>query len=313
MKRGIFAAFVLAVMACPVMKVQAEDRNNTTVVQASAETVMTMRVRGEIMIGSDGLVKSHRIETQVDPKIAEFVDKTIAGWKFQPFVKDGVPIVLRGKFQMTLGARAKDADNYVISVDNARFNEISTSSMQDVMQRAADLGKDGKLKCENTGCLVSQPRSPVYPTALVQAGVSGSVMTHLYVNPNGTVADAVVAQSTLYNVRGDGKTLDDARKQLEEVALKFVRGVKFSPGSGAKLGDDDHFAIAFPIEFHIQGAMLNNEGVWRLEQRSRRNVASWLVRNPDRWIGVSDVAGSVVMPMIDSKIKLVSDKGSAAP
>ncbi len=307
-KRSMVAGLALALLACPVaMTLAKEPPALVTSDHGLTESVMTMRVRGDLEFGPDGTVKQHHVVTKLtDPNIVAYVDRMVASLKFQPYLQDGQPVTARTYFQMTLGARAHGSDSYDLAVDNTRFSDKPFKTWK-------ERDRDRESKCV-VDCIVSQPALPGYPVGLMRAGISGAVVVHLYLNPDGTVADAQVAQSALFSVRGADKLLDDARKLLEKESLRFARGVRAAPGSGSPLVGDNHHVAALPFLFHASRDVDNdNEGTWRLEQRGQRNVASWFAMDPDRWIGVSDLdAGSGLMAMNASRYKLAKD-GNKAP
>lgn len=300
-KRSMMAGLVLALLTGSAAMTQAKEPQLVTNDRGLTETVMTMRVRGDLTFGIDGLVKEHHVATKLDPEMAAYVDKTIAGWKFKPYLQDGVPVNAKTYFQMTMAARPSGGDGYALSVDNARFSDEPGFG-------ASEYKAEKRGKCV-VNCIASAPLPPNYPPGLWKAGVSAEVMVHLYLNPDGTVADAVVAQSALYNIRGNDKVLDDARKLLEDESLAYAKRIRAAPGSGSPLVGDSHQVAALPFVFNPSGrAKLGNEGKWRLEQRGKRNVASWLVKDPDRWVGVSDSDGGGFTAMKGSPYKLVSEE-----
>lgn len=306
MKRYLAAALALLTMFCPVAMTQAKEQGEAGNSQGLTETVSTMRVIGELTFGPDGKVTKFNWREVNDPAVDAYIKKTIMGWKFQPYLRDGIPVSATIYFQMTLAAHAKGDDRFEISVDNTFF--YGPPSLNDLQRRAVTLGSDGKPKCVEN-CLISMPRKkPDYPPGLAKAGVSGAVMVHLYLNPDGTVADAMVAQSALYNVRGDDRVLDEALKTLEQESLDYARKLRAAPGSGSPLAGDSHLVAAIPFIFRMEGQKTDNLGVWRLEQRGKRSVAPWLVHDPKRWIGVSDTAGNGFMAMKDSPYKLVPEE-----
>lgn len=300
-KRSMVAGLALALLACPVaMTLAKEPPALVTSDHGLTESVMTMRVRGDLTFGTDGVVKEYHVATRLDPAVAAFVDKAIEGLKFKPYLQDGVPVNAKTYFQMTLAAREQGPDKYTISMDHASFTDDETFGRH----RAAL----NKSKCV-IDCIVSQPPAPAY-----MGQVNGGVIVHLYLNPDGTVADAVIGQSALYSVRGRDKVLDDARKVFEKIALRHARGIRFAPGSGSPLVGDNHLVGALPFVFQMDERHdSDNLGKWRLEQRGKRVVASWLAHDPDRWIGVSDTSGGGFVAMKDSPYKLVSDTRNAAP
>ncbi len=311
-KRSMAAAFALVLLAGSAAMAQPKEKEElVSDSRGLTETVMTMRVPGWLVFGPDGKVKKFGWKPVEGQKgsaemsaIDTYIKNTIHNWRFRPYLQDGVAVDARTYFQMTLAARTKDPEKYEISVDNVSFTDGVTGVISKDEQKKS--GKDATECVVN--CMLSQPRWPLqYPRELERAGVSGAVIVHLYLNPDGTVADARVAQSALYNVRGDDGDLDKSRKFLEEEALRYARQVRMAPGSGSHLVGDNHLVGALPFIFQMKGDKLDNLGAWRIEQRSKRSVAPWLVHGPDRWIGVSDISGNGFVSMEESRYKLVSD------
>lgn len=292
-KRSVAAAMLAASAGFPLMTqaggpaVVPEDHGLT-------ETVMTMRVRGDLTFGTDGVVREHHVATRLDPRLAAYVDQTIDRWKFQPVQAGGRPANGKTYFQMTLNARPQEGGSYEISVETRDFSDDPSLGI-------AEFNDKNSGKCTKD-CLVSRPPPPAYPPGM--RPVSARVMVHLYLNPDGSVADAVVAQSALYGMQNDDRTL---RRQLERITLGYARHVRFGAGSGSELRGDTHRVVAGALLFQVAGAYTGNLGVWRLEQRSRPNIASWLVNDPDRWIGTSAAEGSGFFAMEGSKYKLVPE------
>src|SRR5580765_6358854 len=93
MERSMLAAAVaLAALACPALVTQAKEQQLVTNDRGLTESVMTMRVTGDLVFGTDGVVKEHHVATKLDPKTAEYVDRTIDKMKFRPYLQDGVPV-----------------------------------------------------------------------------------------------------------------------------------------------------------------------------------------------------------------------------
>ena len=69
-KRSMMAAVALALLACPAVMTQAKEPEWVTNSHGLTESVMTMRVRGDLTFGPDGVVKEHHIATKLDPKVA---------------------------------------------------------------------------------------------------------------------------------------------------------------------------------------------------------------------------------------------------
>lgn len=298
-KRSMGAVLALVLLAGMAASVHAREADVLSDSHGPTETVLTMRARGDLTFGPDGAVKEYRIATTLDPKTAEYVGRAIGKLKFHPYLRDGVPVNVKTYFQVTLAARPNGADSYELSIDHLIFDDKAFPSRKELAQES-----EGAKTCV-TNCIRWQPRLPYLPKEMMVSGVSGQVMVHLYLNPDGTIADAAIAQSALYGANGRDGRVAHALRLFETDVLRFARDLKAAPGSGSQLAGDAHLVASLPVIF---GGDFDNEGAWRLEHRTARNIASWLVHDPDRWIGVSDTSGSGLVAMKDSPYKLISEE-----
>lgn len=86
---------LLLALALATPAIAGEDTSNTS----SFESVMTMRIDGDIEIAADGTVKSHTIDTELKPE-------------------------MRSKMRIALVARQAGED-YVVEIENATFGKIA--------------------------------------------------------------------------------------------------------------------------------------------------------------------------------------------
>lgn len=253
-------------------------------VAREAESLYTMRVRGELAFDTSGKVVEHRYSTQVEPAVAAGIDRAIATWRFQPYMKDGAAVAVRTPFEVTLAGRETVPGKFEVKVESARFGNSKKSCAPGPKCKDAEL--------EN------EPRLPGYPKGLMKSGVSGMVLVYLKIDPEGRVLDASVAQSALFNIKGRTEILSKARKNLERECLIYSRKLKWKAGTGDPVGGSDiNRMAALPFVFKMTDAAVDNVGTWRFEARGPKQVAAWLQKNKVNAPGVSDVDGKGLIAM----------------
>lgn len=162
---------------------------------------MTNRVDGSVVIGTDGKVVDHRLQTKVDPQIADAIAKAVARWRFDPArIGDAITRV-EAPMRIVLTAR-QDGANYEVRVDNVR-----------IPGGDAVLPAPGEAAAipASPGSLIAITRSegnpmPKYPEAAARGNrVTAKVLVAIRVSPDGSVHDVLPMQTSLMNVRGPGK------------------------------------------------------------------------------------------------------------
>lgn len=253
---------------------------------APPENVTTMRVDGEIAVGPGGRVEDYAITTELADELRAILDKAVRGWTFPPMTVDGQPALVRNRMRVTLAARQIDG-GYVLSIDNVTFRPESGPGAVD------RVGASGARR--TAGVRISATRMPVpaYPAPLARAGVEGAVLLGIRIAPDGSVEDAVVVQSSLFNVRGRRWVLDEARRQFEGAALAAIRRWTFDvaadPGSDPT---PSARTVMMPVWFAMEGMDTHDAvGQWRTELRSARHRLPWIAYDNDKAqrIGISDV------------------------
>ena len=107
----IFSALLLATTNAPAA---------TKVPIVPGESVLTLRVDGDLTIGPGGKVLAYQTRTTLEPQIEVLVSKTVNGWRFHPVTVDGVPVVAKSPMRITLAATEANG-GYAVRVDNVTF------------------------------------------------------------------------------------------------------------------------------------------------------------------------------------------------
>lgn len=253
---------------------------------AAAESVMTMRVDGDLVVGTEGRVVDYEITTELPDELRGILDKAVRGWTFQPMTVAGQPVQARNRMRVTLAAREVGA-GYALSVDNVTFQPATKPGV-------ARANAAGPVADDTRDVIISASHMepPRYPRGLMRARVEGAVLVYLRVAPDGSVQDAVVVQSSLLNVRGYPKVLEQARKQFENSALAAARRWRFDvdvrPGASVTPAA---LTVTVPVWYAMRDSDAHEaSGKWRVEVRGARHQVPWLAGARDaQRIGISDV------------------------
>ena len=182
------------------------------------ESVLTMRVDGELTIGTEGQVLSYKIRSKLAPTLQAMLDKSIPRWQLTPVRQGGKPVNAKTPMRITLAA-TQIPQGYEVRIDNVVFTPISKEDYEAKIAAARAIREGGEAITVGDAP-PSQPvvfdskrmlSPPRYPVGLMRAGVSGAVLLHLRLNPDGTVADVVASQSSLFDIKGASGILDKAR------------------------------------------------------------------------------------------------------
>ncbi len=266
-------------------------------VTATAPSIMTMRVDGEIAIDAQGNVLDYRIETKLEPAVRAQLDKAIPKWSFFPVQIQGKPTAVKSKMRITMLAR-EVAAGYAVSVDNVLFSDDRASTSAP----SAD-GTAAQESFISSKSLVP----PGYPLGLLRSRVEGAVLVYILVTPDGKVGDVVAAQSSLFNVRGRTKILDEALRILESNTLAAVKKWRFNVPAGHNVSNPNYMSVAVPVSYIMAGSTSDPVGQWRLEVRSELKSATWLPSSRlTQAVGISDLKSGEVMPLI-SRVRLRDD------
>ncbi len=267
---------------------------------ASGENVLTMRVDGELTIGTEGQVLTYKIRSKLDPQLQTLLDKAIPRWRLSPVRQGGKPVNARTPMRITLAA-TQVPQGYEVRLDNVVFKPISKEDYE-----AQEAAVRARLASGESLTVGEEPPSqtvvferrqmqpPGYPFGLMRAGVEGMVLLRLRLNPDGTVADAMASQSSLFNIKGSNQTLDRARGLREKESLRAARHWAWTVTAAhpERLTAED-LTISVPVEFRMGSSRDqtdNRTGGWRQEFRGPTLPVPWLMgKDGQQLVGVSDL------------------------
>ena len=269
----------------------------------AGESVLTMRVDGELTIGTEGQVLSYKIRSKLDPTLQAMLDKSIPRWHLAPVRQGGKPVNAKTPMRITLAA-TQIPQGYEVRLDNVVFTPISKEDVaaQDALMRAIRAGGGAITVGEEppAQAVVYEAKRmmpPGYPVGLMRAGVEGAVLLRLRLNLDGTVAYVVASQSSLFDIKGSSDILDKARGLLEKESIRVARRWSFHlDAAHPELLTANDLTVSVPVEFVMNAPGKRNTdktNAWRQEFRGPNLPVPWLVgKAGQQLVGVSDLTGS---------------------
>ena len=307
--KAIAAALLCVGVAAPALGAvpDANARGTTRAVQG--ESVITMRLDGEISVDPQGRVHDYTIRTDTTPGVQKLLDHAIPSWRFEPVLVNGAPVIARSPMRVVVAATQTGKD-YSIRIDNVLFRPNTDEEI------AADL----ELRAATDGFRIRSQKMqpPSYPPVLLHNGVEAMVLLNLRLNPDGSVGDVIAEQSSLLNVKGPPARLERARAHLEHGAVANARHWRFrieAPDPAALSASD--LTVRVPVSYAIGTKQAADfAGTWRYEYRGPRHTAPWLENSAkDVIVGVSDLSSGEMLSGSPSLRLLNRDQalGASAP
>ncbi len=172
----------------------------------AGDVVMTLSATGEIEIGPDGRVLSHRLDDSLQAPIAAAIARNVETWTFEPVIEDGRPVIAVTRMHLTLEAIEQSRDAVALRVARVWFGDT--------------------WKAES----VTPPR---YPGNAVRARVEAQVVIAIKLDPEGRVVEAHPYQ-TSFAAGADGRVAKRYRSAFEQASLSAVRTWKYAPIPGQR-------------------------------------------------------------------------------
>jgi hypothetical protein len=198
-----------------------------------------MVASGEVQIAPDGRVSDYRLESQLAPAVAELVNRAVRGWRFEPILQDGKPVIAKSALRMRLTAEraAKDSDSFVVRVVGIEFG-------------APDRTSGGK--------------PPRYPDAAVSARLNAKVMLALRLDETGKVVEAVPYQTSLGARARSERDAEKWRRLFERASIAAAKTWHYDLTEtigGKRIGTYALAPIVFSVIPHDQVA--NQQDRWQ--------------------------------------------------
>lgn len=240
----------------------------------SMESVLTLRVDGDIEIDANGNVTSHKLHSELPGDMQALMDKAIARWKFLPPTAEGKPID-RARSRMRIAVVAHEVENngepgLIVKIENVTFPPSAA---------------DPAGKPTPPGPTIERGRMPRFT---VPADVL--ITIHLQYDGSGKVLNIAPSQCTVLAL-GRGTDGTTACEMLERESVSAIRNWKVDnvkPGTVAETGT---VVLKFVTNRMTAKGREAATGEWRRELRSPYRPAPWEKPDAPR-VGTSDVEGS---------------------
>lgn len=195
------------------------------------EIERSMLITGSVDIEPDGSVSSHRLDNreQLPSGVAAFVDKAIAGWRFEPILVEGQPVAAQTKMSVRLVAQPVES-SFRVSIRAVDFGNYDPETMPSYRSR----------------------RAPRYPQDALHAHVGGDVYAVARIARDGSVQEVVAEQVNLKTaVPADQRSYYE--QMLAAETTRTIRRWKFNPPSGGDEADAPFWTVRIPISYMISG------------------------------------------------------------
>lgn len=174
---------------------------------------------GMIDVAPDGSVHDYTLETKLDPEVATLVNRTVRGWRFEPVLVDGRPVIATTRMRLELEALPRD-DGYALRVADVAFGEPQSTART----------------------------APEYPRIGLDMGAEANVSLLLRLDPAGRVAEVHVEQVDL-SIRA-GKRGNVLRERFAAASRKAAAGWTFDLGEIVD-GEPVPTVVRVPIAFEL--------------------------------------------------------------
>lgn len=214
---------------------------------ATPAAVLEMDVDGEVQIATDGHVSDYRLTTKLEPAVADLVERSTRGWKFEPVLIDGKPVL--AKTHVHLRLRAEPAGDH----DNVRLRVVQVS-----------FGAPKFVKF----------RPPHYPQEAVDYHLGGRVLLTLKIDERGDVVDVLPYQTSLDHRANSEQQAEHFRGVLERASVAAARNWHFDMTEQVN-GKAVGMVAMVPIMFTVSDGGKPLPNAWRAFAPGPIHVAPW--------------------------------------
>ena len=289
MKAGMKVAVMMAALAVGTAHAASDPAT------AQGESVLTLRVDGELTISPEGGVADYQLRTKLDPQVEALVKRAVPKWRFKPILVDGKPVIAKSPMRITLAA-VEMPQGYQVTVDNVVFRPNTPEEWKaELASRKAHPGISVAGEAPRPPVTITSKSltPPQYPGGLQRLGVEGIVLLNLRLHPDGKVAEVFAAQSSLLNVKGRSGLMDRARTMLERSASDVAKRWTFNVEAQDPQGlSPVTLTVRVPVAYTLDPPDETTDGLagkWRHEFRGPNLTAPWLPDKNAAKIGVSDL------------------------
>lgn len=231
---------------------------SASVSEVRKQVEASMLVTGQVMIETDGAVSEVVIDQRdrLPPAAIDLIERSAAGWRFEPILVDGQPRAARTPMSVRLVARRGDDETYLLSIASGHFGDVPGDELGADSVRSADL------------------RPPTYPASALAMGAKGVVYVLVRIGRDGKVADAFAEQVNL-GVVGHEREMQEMREILSRSALRAARRWMFIPPTEGDSADENFWFVRVPVEFAFVGEQQPEYGEWSAYVPGPRQTPPW--------------------------------------
>jgi hypothetical protein len=257
MKQGIVAR-ALALLAALAVS-QAAIAQGPAAVRKQTEA--SLRVTGAVHIATDGSVEKLVLDTpeQLPKGIADFVDRNVMTWQFEPTQVDGVARRAVTQMSALLVGKSIGDGQMSVSIRGADFSD----------------GKAVPPEEQVTGKVMTPPRYPVGPA---QSGAQGTAYLFVRVERDGSVGDVATEQVNL-RIIGSEAQMAQYRERFADAAMQAARKWRFATPVSGEQATQPYWIVRVPVDFRFQQAP--GYGKWEVYIPGPRTRPVW-VTDEDR-------------------------------
>ncbi|MDR3385868.1 MAG: energy transducer TonB [Rudaea sp.] len=212
--------------------------------------VLEMDADGEVQIAPDGHVSDYRLHSKLVPEVEALVDKNVRGWRFEPVLVDGTPVIAKTALHIRLKAQPKDgADDYLVQIVDVSFGNP---------QQGID------------------NRPPKYPDAAIRAGIGAKVLLSLRLDGAGKVADVQPYQTSLNRRAASEMEAEQWRRLFEKASVAAARTWHYDLSETVN-GKPMAASVRVPIVYSLRGDGVHapTSGEWTAYLPGPPHPAPW--------------------------------------
>lgn len=229
-------------------------------------------VTGSIDLATDGSVQAYKFDKGPSPTVIRMLEKNIVGWRFEPVVVNGRPVLATTRMRIDLEAWT--------TVDGTHLARIQSVSFG--------------------GPSASQRKAPQYPMAALDVGLEARVVLVIEVDPTGKVVRVHPEQTSL-RARGEGPKADAWRRVFEKPSIAAAKKWRFRMTDYVD-GTVQGASVRVPIHFTMGSS--ERSGAWKGYVSGPIHPIPW--RDDTRTASDEPLADGEIQPL-DQLFKLKVD------
>ncbi len=221
---------------------------------------LDMDADGEVQIAPDGHVSDYRLHSKLGPTLAALVDSNVRGWRFEPVVIDGKPVIAKTAVHIKLKAEPRgDTDDYAVQIVNVTFGSP---------QRSRGM------------------KPPKYPEAAIRARIGAKVMLSIRLDDTGKVVEVQPYQTSLNRRASSEMEAEQWRHLFEASSVAAARTWHYDLSetvNGKPMGTD----AVVPLVFSLHGNGMHDPvpGEWTAYLPGPQHPATWSASSRETVVG----------------------------